>query len=639
MSQDLSTMAKEVLETDVQWAELQSKTEEESEITSLNATYHNSTNKPPTSPQRENNNKNSGGLQVNIEGGEAAQQPSGNSPTSPTSTSPDIQTVLNAFTFPPPKTSTPSHLASLLKPPLPILNRKKKDDCSADGKPNNAPSSTTTSSSSSSSSPTPTTGNVTPGNGSFNERTSANSSPITPVTNNSFNQQQTTTTSDSHTEYSSTASSNTRKMNLSVKTANGDAPPGDAIHTTKSAVGPSTTSPHSTSALPFSASCPQLSFTPTNQMAGLHSTATQAILQQFTGIASLEMIGPPEAKYIVNTGRQHCGAQFTGKDCQTIVINCLSLISNLAERSARHRVCLIEADAIPLLIDAVNETPVHMRSAQLCGQATAGLLHLARETTIALPIVTGHGGIQMVVRSMKEFPTNASLQTVANAALWSFAVTKENKKRIGDCGGVQAIVDSMGNFPGSVDLLIRANAALCNLASSIDTFKRIADSGGMGLILQSMRNFPTNSDLVTSGNVAISNLAVHTAINTQILNAGGVGIVLGSMKTFPTNLPLLCRALAALCSLALNDVAKGAIADQGGLLLIMDAAKAFSGNCMLLTKAMATLWNLSESKPVRKQIKQQGGMDLAKRAMKQFPHNMELLREAMGLLSGKKFSK
>jgi hypothetical protein len=99
-----------------------------------------------------------------------------------------------------------------------------------------------------------------------------------------------------------------------------------------------------------------------------------------------------------------------------------------------------------------------------------------------------HGGIDAVIKDMRQHPEDAKVQEKGCKAMANFARNADNAVKIEAGGGVEAIVQAMGGHRGS-DGLQRAGAALALwsfAAHNTDNKVKIDAGGGVEAIVQAM---------------------------------------------------------------------------------------------------------------------------------------------------------
>ena len=74
-----------------------------------------------------------------------------------------------------------------------------------------------------------------------------------------------------------------------------------------------------------------------------------------------------------------------------------------------------------------------------------------------------HGGIDAVIKDMRQHPEDAKVQEKGCKALANLAVNADNRVKIGAGGGVEAIVQAMGGQRGSKGVQEKGCEALFKL--------------------------------------------------------------------------------------------------------------------------------------------------------------------------------
>ena len=193
--------------------------------------------------------------------------------------------------------------------------------------------------------------------------------------------------------------------------------------------------------------------------------------------------------------------------------------------------------------------------------------------------IANAGGITMILDTMKEHFSIATVQEHGLEALWSLAVNNDrNIEAIVSAEGIETILSAMTNHSPSATVQQYGCRELFNLAVNNTNRFAMAGAGGIKQIIFAMKKHLSNANVQHYGCAALGNLAVNDNNKDLIADEGGITTILDAMETHLSNATVQEYGFAALENLAMNDKNKVAIAQERGITTMLSAMKIHSSD-------------------------------------------------------------
>jgi len=189
--------------------------------------------------------------------------------------------------------------------------------------------------------------------------------------------------------------------------------------------------------------------------------------------------------------------------------------------------------------------------------------------------ITKINGINMVIKTMQNFPTDFDVQEQACRALINIGTTDKNRKVIAKEGGVEVVLTCLKNGSTSTSLCTAACWCLRNISVDDGNRKLICQQNGLELITKIMQNNATNLQLQTQACWAIENISIKEDAREYVASTGAIKALLTGMRSFPSDRKLQEACCWALSSLATSAKARELIRKDAGIELLMAASKNF----------------------------------------------------------------
>eukprot|EP00939_MAST-03C_sp_MAST-3C-sp1_P000464 g464.t1 len=187
-----------------------------------------------------------------------------------------------------------------------------------------------------------------------------------------------------------------------------------------------------------------------------------------------------------------------------------------------------------------------------------------------------HGGIEFLVRKMRTYKDDETMQSIGCRAIASLGSESENKARVrsGSFNGIQTVVQAMETFQDSSELQRLGLKALGNVSHDDSTNQVIVRSSrGIETVLRAMRTFENHEEIQRWGSNALQNLAHNNVPNQDaIASSGGVQLIARAMETHTKSKRVqhnCCRALGKIGKD--NEKAKRIICSSTALARVCEA--------------------------------------------------------------------
>eukprot|EP00667_Euglena_gracilis_P003054 EG_transcript_3062 len=276
-------------------------------------------------------------------------------------------------------------------------------------------------------------------------------------------------------------------------------------------------------------------------------------------------------------------------------------IVSLAVDSPANQQCLVEAGAVPLVLDALQQ---HARDGALQAEACAGLVQLsycpaAQESFVRL------GGIATLLAVLRQPTAPLRLQRDTLGVLVNVSCSTEAATQMVHTEGLLAeVVRGLGHPPADAELATRGCQLLGNVGRDEAARTIMAEMGCVDAVVAVAQRCPQSPDLLAVAFWALENLsAKHAANQGRVLAGGGVRSAAGALTEFVADPELTTRALRLLACLA---TAPQRLLEAGGAEelpgVVVRCVVRHSANEPLLRHALGLLAVMSGSAEVQSAI-------------------------------------
>ena len=183
--------------------------------------------------------------------------------------------------------------------------------------------------------------------------------------------------------------------------------------------------------------------------------------------------------------------------------------------------------------------------------------------------------IETLVQGMAKYPSDPAIQEGACDRLGDLAnASDENKVKIANLGGIQAILKAMKDHAAEAKVQENACAALLNLGINVDNKVKIAALQGIQAILKGMKDHATQAKVQRQACAALGSLAINDDNAVTIANLGGIQALLKAMKDHATEAKVQESACGALDNLPWTAENQALIKQEGAEELVRRAMSA-----------------------------------------------------------------
>lgn len=229
----------------------------------------------------------------------------------------------------------------------------------------------------------------------------------------------------------------------------------------------------------------------------------------------------------------------------------------------------------------------HVDNDMVQAAACKVLLHLSVRCSMAV-----EGGLEMLLRAMEHFPSDARLQEDCCNVLWNLASSPDVAFRIVRGGALPLIFAAFDTFEHFANVQKACCGLLCLLMEKVENCLTILRAGALDKLFTAMDNHLSEVSLQTNC-IAIMR---RQESRGRVIRLGGFTRIFAAMDEHLSMFPLQCTALRTLNSICEDQQSSRVIVREGGLTRIVAAMNSHRENLDVQRSACRLMRKLIQDK-------------------------------------------